>query len=84
MGVNCTRHTVLHLRIQLGKSISVIDAGLLNIPHCSLLHDVPHQKPLDCLVLRAAFPAVGAADELDMSTAVLVATAVSALESHGC
>lgn len=31
--------------------------------------------------LGAAFAAVGAADEFDMATAVLVASAVSALES---
>ena len=31
--------------------ITVIDAGFLDIPDSSLLHNVPHKKPLDWLVL---------------------------------
>lgn len=46
MGMNFTRHTVLHFCIQLGKNISVVDVGLLNVPHRSLFHDIPHQKKL--------------------------------------
>jgi len=83
MGVDGTRHTVLHLSIQLGKSVPLIDTGLLHIPHSSLLNNVPHEEPLDGLVLRAAFAAVGAADEFDVSTSVLVPTAIPTLESHG-
>ena len=81
--VNCTGNTVLHLGIQLRQSVLLIDAGFLNISHRGLLDNVPHQESLDGLVLRAALAAVGAADELDVSTAVLVATSISALESHG-
>jgi hypothetical protein len=58
-----------------------MDARFLNVPDGRLLHDVPHLKPLDRLVLGAAFGAVGATDVLDMAAAVLVAAAVAALES---
>lgn len=73
----------MHLGIELGQNVPVIDAGLLEISDGSLLHDVPHLKPLDCLVLRAALGAVGASDVLDVPAAVLVAAAVAALEGHG-
>ena len=82
MGVNSTGDAVLHLGVQLGQSVPIIDAGFLNISNSSLLHNVPHKKSLDCLVLRAALAAVGAANEFDVATAVLVAATVPALESH--
>jgi len=83
MGVDGTRDTVLHLSIQLWKSVPFIDTGLLHIPYSSLLNNVPHEEPLDGLILRATFPTVGAADEFDVSTPVLVPTAIPTLESHG-
>ena len=81
--VDSTRNTVLHLCIQLGKSIQLIDAGFLNISHSCLLNNVPHQKPLNGLVLRATFAAVGAANELNMTAAMLVSSTIPALERHG-
>uniref|UniRef100_A0A2P2L6S7 Uncharacterized protein n=1 Tax=Rhizophora mucronata TaxID=61149 RepID=A0A2P2L6S7_RHIMU len=83
-GVDGTRHTVLHLHVQLRKNIPVINASLLNIPNGSLLDDVPHKKSLDRLVLGAGLAAVGAAYELDVAAAVLVASAIPSLESHDC
>lgn len=98
--------------------LTLIDTSFLDISNRSLLNNVPHQEPLDGLVLfhhqheiktnqshiykmhirtdtqtcmyvcmyvyaylRAALAAVRAADELDVSTAVLVATTIPALES---
>lgn len=82
MRVNRTRNAVLHLRVQLRQSVLIVDTGFLDVSNSGLLNNVPHKESLDCLVLGAAFAAVGAADEFDMATAVLVASAVSALESH--
>ncbi|OID33486.1 hypothetical protein A7L09_18700 [Acinetobacter nosocomialis] len=83
MGVDGTGHAILHLGIQLWKSIIVIDTSFLDISDSSLLNNVPHEKPLDCLILGAALAAVGTADELDVAAAVLVAAPVPALERHG-
>lgn len=41
------------------------------------LDHVPNGEPLDCLVLGGASGAVGAADGLDVTAALLVATAGS-------
>ncbi|MDG2774700.1 hypothetical protein P7M68_24610, partial [Vibrio parahaemolyticus] len=83
MRVDSTRNTVLHLHIEFRKRVLFIDTSLLNISDCSLFNNVPHQKPLDSLVLRTAFAAVGASNELDVATAVFVATSIPALECHG-
>jgi len=82
VSVDRARDAVVHLGVQLGKDVSVMDARLLDVPDGRLLHDVPHLEPLDGLVLGAALGAVGAADVLDMAAAVLVAAAVAALEGH--
>ena len=37
------------------KKITFIDTSLLNISDCSLFNNVPHQKPLDSLVLLLLF-----------------------------
>ena len=82
MRVDGTRYTVLHLCVQLGKSVPIIDTSFLDIPNSSLLNDVPHQKPLNRLVLGAALAAVGAANELHVTTPVLVPSSISSLEGH--
>ena len=73
----------MHLGVKLGENVSIVHARLLDVPDGGLLHDVPHLKPLDRLVLGAALGAVGAADVLHMAAAMLVAAAVPALEGHG-
>lgn len=82
MSVDRARDAVVHLGVQLGKDVSVMDARLLNVPDGRLLHDVPHLEPLDGLVLGAALGAVGAADVLDMAAAVLVAAAVAVTKQY--
>lgn len=74
---------MVHLCVQLGKNVAIMHASFLHISHCSLLNNVPHQETLDCLILGAALGAVGAADVLDVSAAVLVAPAIPPLERHG-
>lgn len=83
MRVDSTRNTVLHLGIKLRKSVLIIDTGFLNIPNSCLFHNVPDKEPLDGLVLRAAFAAVGTADKFHVSASMLVASTIPALESHG-
>ena len=83
MRVDSTRNTVLHLHIEFRKSILFIDTSFLHISDCSLFNNVPHQKPLDGLVLGTAFATVGAPDEFDVAAAVFVATSIPALECHG-
>jgi len=73
----------MNLCVQFGKNISIMHTSLLHISHSSLLDNVPHQEPLDSLILRTAFCAVGAADVLDVAAPVLVATAIPPLERHG-
>jgi len=82
-GVDSTRHTVLHLEIQLRQRVTIKSTSFLNIPNCSLLNNVPHEKPFDGLVLRTAFATVWAADKLGVATPVLVATSIPTLECQG-
>jgi hypothetical protein len=58
-----------------------VDTGFRDIPHGSTLHHVPYGKPLDGFIFRRAPRAVGASDEFDMATAVLVATVIASLLS---
>jgi len=83
MGVNCTRHAVLHLCIQLWKHVSIVNARLLNITHGSLLDYVTNKKSLDGLILGSASAAIGAANELNMATPMLVAASIPSFERHG-
>ena len=71
-------HTVGQLGIELGKLVLGVDTGVGDIPHGGSLHNVPDDELLDSLVLGAGLGAVGAPDELDVTTAVLVATAITA------
>lgn len=80
--MDCTRNTILHFCIQFWKCIPIINTSFLNIPHSSLLNNIPHKKPLNGLILGAAFAAIGTANEVNVPATVLVATAIPALESH--
>lgn len=86
LGVDCTRHTVVELRIELGKHVRVPDAGLGDITDGGSLHNVADDELLDRLILGHAAGAVGAAHGLHMAAVVLVASSVTALLGHpaGC
>merc|ERR1740129_1554666 len=82
LGVDSAGHAVVELRIQFGKLVARVDAGLRDIPNGSSLHDVPDHKLPDRLVLRDTLGAVGATDVLDVAPAVLVTSVVPPLRSH--
>ena len=56
--------------------------GVGDVSHGGSLHDVPDDELLDGLVLGASLGAVGAPHELDVATAMLVASIVSTLGCH--
>ena len=82
LGVNGAAHAVSQLGVKLGQLVLGVDAGIGDISHGSSLHNVPDDELLDSLVLGAGLGAVGASHELDMATAVLVASVVTALGGH--
>lgn len=84
MGVNGTGYTVVHLDVEFGEGVFLVDGGLLKITNGSLLNHVTDQESLDGLVLGDAAGAVEATYELDVSTSVLVTTVVSSLLSLFC
>jgi hypothetical protein len=51
--------------------------SLADIPHCSALNHVPHRESLNSLILRDCARAVRAAEEDNVSTALLVSAAIS-------
>ena len=75
-------HTVGQLGIELRQLVLGVHAGVGDVSHGGSLHDVPDDELLDGLVLGAGLGAVGAPDELDMATAMLVTSIVSTLGSH--
>ena len=77
-----TTHTVVQLSIQLRQLITAVHTGVRDVSHGGSLHDVPDHELLDGLVLGASLGAVGAADELDMTTTMLVTTIVSTFGRH--
>ena len=77
-----TAHTVVQLSIQLGQLITAVHTGIRDVSHGGSLHDVPDHELLDGLVLGASLGAVGAADELDMTTTMLVTSIVSTFGRH--
>ena len=70
------------LGVQLGQLVAGVHAGVGDVPHGGGLHDVPNHELLDSLVLGAGLGAVGAADKLDMATAVLVTSSVPPFGCH--
>lgn len=63
----------------MANKLTVKDAGLCDVSHCSRLHYVPDDELLDGLVLRDTAGTVGAADGLDMATALLSTTVIPPL-----
>lgn len=59
--------------------LTVEHAGLGDVPDGGCLHDVPDDELLDGLVLGHAAGTVGAADGLDVATALLGASIIPSL-----
>ena len=70
------------LSVEFGKLVAAVNAGVGDVPHGGGLHNVPDHELLDGLVLGAGLGAVGAADELNMAAAVLVAASVPPFRGH--
>eukprot|EP01135_Chromosphaera_perkinsii_P006893 Nk52_evm48s621 gene=Nk52_evmTU48s621 len=79
--VNSARNAVVHLNVQLGQGIGIIDRSFHDITESSLFNNVTDQESLDGLVLRDAASAVGASHGLNVTTPVLVAPIISSLLS---
>jgi hypothetical protein len=56
---------------------TLIHTRIVYVPDGCALDHVPDGETLDCLVLSYCTSAIGAAHELDMATAFLVAAAIS-------
>lgn len=63
----------------MANTLTIKDAGLCDVSHCSRLHYVPDDELLDGLVLGDTAGTVGAADGLDMATALLSTTVIPPL-----
>ena len=79
--VDSAWNTILHLGVQLWESVTIVNTGFLNISDSCLFNNVPDKESLNCLILGAAFPAVGTPNGVHMTTVVLVPATVSTLES---
>jgi len=73
LAVDSAAHTVLELEVHLWDGIFREDGSIRNITDGSRLDHVADGESLDCLVLWCASRAVGAADGLDVTAALLVA-----------
>lgn len=82
LAVNSTGNAVLKLQVHFWYSILRINGCITDITDSSGLHHITDGKSLNRLVLGSASRAVGAADGLDMTTALLVATIGSSLLDH--
>lgn len=56
---------------------TLVDGGSADIGNSSRFNHVPHGESLDCLILGNATRAVGASDERDVATALLVPPAIT-------
>ena len=82
LGVDGAADAVGELRVQLGKLVAGVHAGVGDVPDSGGLHNVPDHELLDGLVLGTGLGAVGAADELNMAAAVLVTASVPPFRGH--
>ncbi|GIM16848.1 hypothetical protein Vretimale_19434, partial [Volvox reticuliferus] len=73
---------IVHLAVNLGKSVVIDNASLLHIAESRRVHNVPHNVALDGLVLRHHGAAGLAAHPVHMATAVLGATPIPPLLGH--
>lgn len=62
-------------------ALARVERRIRNVANSSTFDHVAHLEALDCLVLWHTAMAIGAAQRIDMATAVLVAAAVSSFLS---
>ena len=81
-GVDGTTDAVGEFRVQLGQCVPVEDAGFREITDSCSLNDVTNDKLLDSFILGTTSRAVGASDVTNVTSALLVTSSTSSLESH--
>jgi len=74
--------TIVELSIQFRKLVTGVNAGFRYVSNSSGFNNVPDDKLADGLILWHALGAVGAADVLDMASAMLVSSMVPTLRGH--
>ncbi len=82
MGITYSTIKVRYTAIQnsnIVARLTGVDTGLADITNGSALDHVPHGETLDGLVLSNDTRAVGAADDGNVATALLVASIISSL-----
>jgi len=82
LSVDSARNAVLELQVHLWDWVLVEDGGISQITDGSDFDHVADGESLDGLILWCASRAVGAADWLDVTTALLVATVGCSLLDH--
>ena len=75
-------NTVLHLGVDLGKTVSVDNRGIGHILNSSALNNVADSETLDGLVLGHTAAAVHAADIAGVAAVHLGTAVIATLESH--
>lgn len=75
LSVDGARNAVLELQVHLWDWVVLEDGGISQVADGGDLNHVADGESLDGLILWCASRAVGAADWLDVSTSLLVATA---------
>lgn len=83
LGVNGARNAVVDLKVELRKSILLVDRLLRDISNGGSLNHVSDEVSLDGLVLGDHSSAVRAADGGNVSSSLLAASVVSSLLRHG-
>lgn len=74
----------MELQVHFWDGVFGEDGGIGDITDGSTLNHVPDGESLYRLVLRGTARAVGAADRLDVTSSLLVATVGRSLFDHGC
>lgn len=81
--MNSARDTILQLDVQLGDGVLAVNGSLRQVTNGGSFNHVTDSPALNGFVLGDSAAAVDAANEFNVSTAVLVASVISSLLSHG-
>ena len=82
LAVDGAGDAVVDLGVELGELVGGVDGGVGDVPDGGGLDDVLDDELADGLVLGDGLGAVDAADVLDVSASVLVASVVASLGGH--
>ena len=80
--MNSTGHTVVQFDVDLRQDIALINTLFPDISQCGSLYYVPYNELLDGFILGNATGTVGASQEFNVSTTVLVTSSITSLLGH--